>query len=109
MGADFDEGIRRALEDDEAFKGLMTQLREAATSEVTVRDDTPCANPKCSCKHVRSVRVPDYKTKLAIAEFLANRGVGRPNATETSSEERIVFERVVYLGSPDDDLGGEAA
>lgn len=110
--SDFDENIRKALEDDEAFTGLMAQLREAATSEVSVRDDTPCANPKCNCKHVRMVKVPDYKTKLAIAEFLANRGVGRPNATETSAEEQIVFERVVYLYDVEQDnaeLGGEAA
>lgn len=108
--SDFDESIRRALEDDEDFKALIGQIKEAATSEVNVRDDTPCSNPKCGCKHVRMVRVPDYKTKLACAEFLANRGVGRPNAKETSSDEQIVFERVVYLfdDPPPDELDSAA-
>lgn len=108
--SDFDESIRRALEDDEDFQGLLAQIKEAATSEVNVRDDTPCANPKCGCKHVRMVKVPDYKTKLACAEFLANRGVGRPNAKEQSSDEQIVFERVVYLydDAPADELGDAA-
>ena len=95
--ADFDENVRKALEDDETFQGILAQLKAAASSEITVRDDQPC--PKgCGCKHIRMVRVPDYKTKLAIMEFLANRGVGRPNQATDASDERIVFERVVYMG-----------
>jgi hypothetical protein len=93
---DFDENVRQALEDDEAFMGLLQQLKDAATSTVKVRDGNPC--PKgCGCKHIRMVEVPDYNTKLKIMEFLANRGVGRPNQAESGSDERVVFERVVYM------------
>lgn len=109
--SDFDDSIRAALENDEDFLALIAQIKAAATSEVNVRDDTPCANPKCNCKHVRMVKVPDYKTKLACAEFLANRGVGRPNAKEASADEQIVFERVVYLYDAQadaDELGAAA-
>lgn len=95
--ADFDSEIAKALESDETFQGLLGQLREAASAEVTVRDGEPCS--KCSCKHVRMVKVPDYKLKLQIMEFLANRGVGRPAQASEASEEQIVFERVVYMGA----------
>lgn len=91
--ADFDENVRKALENDEGFQGIMAQLKEAATSEVTVRYAEPC--PKCDCKHIRMIKVPDYKAKLAIIEFLANRGVGRPQQAEGESGERITFIREV--------------
>lgn len=94
--ADFDASIAEALEDDATFQGLLSQLREAASAEVTVRDAEPCG--KCSCKHVRMVRVPDYKLKLQIMEFLANRGVGRPSQVEGAGDVGVVFERVVYMG-----------
>ena len=109
--SDFDENIRKALESDEDFQNLIAQIKEAATSEVLVRDPSPCANPKCSCKHIRMVKVPDYKTKLACAEFLANRGVGRPGQAVEASDEQIVFERVVYLydaQADQNDLGDAA-
>lgn len=97
--SDFDEGIRVALADDPTFQGILNQLREAASAEVLARDPTPCS--KCECKHIRMVKVPDYKLKLQIMEFLANRGVGRPDVVRAVDEDRIVFERVVYLdGQP---------
>ena len=96
--ADFDESVRKALEEDAAFQGLIQQLKDAATSTVHVTDRSPAGCSKCGCKHFRTVEVPDYKTKLQIIEFLANRGVGRPNQVEAGSDERVIFERVVYLG-----------
>ena len=95
---DFDENLRKVLEEDETFQMIMAQLKEAATSTVTVRDDTPCLKPGCGCKHIRTVKVPDYNTKIKIIEFLANRGVGRPQQAEAEQGERIQFERVIYLG-----------
>lgn len=93
--ADFDADIRKALEEDEAFQGLMQQLKEAITAEVTVRDDSPCSKPGCNCKHIRMVKVPDYKLKLQIAEFMANRGVGRPTQAEGETGEKVNFVRHV--------------
>ncbi|HEY6019916.1 MAG TPA: hypothetical protein VIY48_08435 [Candidatus Paceibacterota bacterium] len=97
--ADFDQRISDALATDETFQGILAQLKAAAESEVLVRDDTPCK--KCDCKHIRMVSVPDYKTKLAIMEFLANRGVGRPQQAEGESGERIVFKRLVKMEETD--------
>lgn len=96
--ADFDADMRAALEQDETFQGILEQLRQAASAEVLIRDTRPCTNPKCGCKHHRSVSVPDYKLKLQIIEFLSNRGVGRPGQVEGGGESGIVFERVIYMG-----------
>lgn len=98
--ADFDRRLAEALENDEAFQGLLQQLKEAATAEVTIYDREPC--PKgCGCKHFRQVKVPDYNTKLKIMEFLANRGVGRPAQASGEDSQGITFERVVYLTDAD--------
>lgn len=92
--ADFDQNVASALEDDETFQGLLAQLRAAAASEVTVRDDTGCQ--KCGCKHIRMVKVPDYNLKLKIMAWLAERGVGRPQATQGGDDvEKITFIRTV--------------
>lgn len=92
--SDFDSRIAQSLEDDPTFQGLLAELTKAATAETTVRSDEPCG--KCSCKHIRMVRVPDFKLKLQIMEFLANRGVGRPAQAEGEQEgERITFVREV--------------
>ena len=108
--ADFDASIRAELENNEFFRGLVDQLKAAAESEVHVRDDSGCA--KCGCKHIRNVKVPDYKLKLQIMQFLAERGVGRPSAVESVDSEKIAFERVVYLydaQADPEELGGAAA
>jgi len=94
--ASFDERLAAELEED--FEGLKQQLREAMTSTVKVKVDDPCPNPKCNCMHIRYVEVPDYKTKLALAEWWANRGFGRPGQQEADLEsERIVFQRLVEM------------
>jgi hypothetical protein len=95
---DFDENIRKSLEDNEVFKGIIKQLEEAATSEVTVMLREPCGKDGCQCKHVRYMKVPAYDTKLKVMDWLANRGVGRPQQAEGEQGEKIQFERVVYLG-----------
>lgn len=96
--ADFDADLRAALEEDERFKGVVNQLVEASskTVEINHRIDTACQ--KCGCKHIRmeKIEVPDYKTKLAIIEFLSNRGVGRPSQADGGSDaEKITFIRQV--------------
>jgi hypothetical protein len=94
--ADFDKKIAEALENDETFQALIAQLKEAATSEKTMRFDEPCPNEKCNCKHIRVHKVPNYELKMKIIEFLANRGVGRPAQAESSDDsEKIVFVREV--------------
>lgn len=95
--ADFDENIRKSLEDNEIFLGIIKQLEEAATSEVTVMLREPCGKDGCQCKHVRYVKVPAYETKLKVMDWLANRGVGRPAQASGEGEERIHFERVIYM------------
>lgn len=86
----FDEKMQRALDED--FEKLSGVLRNALDEETTVRDASGC--PKCECKHVRYVKVPDYKLKLQIAEFMANRGFGRPAVAESEQQGlTLVVER----------------
>ena len=99
MARDFDARLAEELAAD--FEGLKEELRKAMSSTVSVTSKDPC--PKCDCKHYRVVEVPDYKTKLAIAEWWSNRGFGRPGqALDEAEGERIVFERVVYVTSDED-------
>lgn len=98
MASDFDGKLAARLEGD--IDGLVEELRKMATSTVEVRAeirDDPCV--KCGCQHVRYARVevPDVKTKLAVAEWLSNRGFGRPGQVVEEGSGGIVFERVVYM------------
>ena len=93
---DFDARLAEELEAD--FEGLKEQLRLAMTSTVKVKSEDPCTSPKCGCKHIRYVEVPDYKTKLQIAEWWSNRGFGRPGQQVGDVDsERVVFQRLVEL------------
>ena len=95
--ASFDERLAAELEGD--FEGLIAQLREAMTSTVKVKVDDPCPNPKCNCKHIRYVEVPDYKEKRSLAEWWFARVEGRPGQKEGEvDDERIVFQRLVDYG-----------
>lgn len=94
--ADFDKEIAKSLEDSEVFKRVVKQLEEAATSKKKVISRDPCTDPKCSCKHFRTMEVPDYKLQLDILEFLTNRGVGRPAQADSGDDgEKITFIRRV--------------
>jgi hypothetical protein len=44
------------------------------------------------------VEIPDAKGVVGAMADLANQGFGRPGERSGSGDDRIVFERVVYLG-----------
>lgn len=96
MPDSFDEKVAKRL--DEGAEKLLTVLEEATQAKKKVRIDTPC--DKCSCKHIRMVEIEDHKTALQAAEFLANRGFGRPNAKEDDREAAgVTFVRKIeYVG-----------
>lgn len=94
--ADFDKRIAEELENDETFQAIVGQLKAAATGTATQIDREPCSKENCNCKHFRTIQVPDYKLKMQIIEFLANRGVGRPAQAESGDDsEKITFIREV--------------
>jgi hypothetical protein len=97
MAEDFDSQLRKDLEAD--LEALIGQLREAMKGETTTKITEPCE--KCSCAHFRYVKTPDFKQKLAIAEFLTNRGYGRPGQADSEADgEKITFIRqIVYSGT----------
>lgn len=91
MSESFDEKMAARLQAQ--FDKVLSQLEEAATSEITAWTDEPC--PKCGCQHRRAVRTPDWNLKLKVMEWMANRGFGRPSQRETEvNEDRIVFRRL---------------
>lgn len=94
MPEDFDSKLREELEAD--LEALIGQLREAMKGETTTKITEPC--PKCECSHFRYVKTPDFKQKLAIAEFLTNRGYGRPGQADSEADgEKITFIRTVVM------------
>lgn len=96
----FDDKLRTKLEAD--LEGLVDQLRQAMSAEVSTKITEPCE--KCGCKHFRYAKTPDWKTKLAIADFLSNRGYGRPGQAETESDsEKIIFKRLVVMEDDGED------
>ena len=96
MAGDFDKRLADELENDDTFKAIMGQLREAATGTATFIDRQSCTKEGCNCKHFRTIQIPDYKLKMAIIEFLANRGVGRPAQADSADDsEKITFIREV--------------
>lgn len=105
MAEDFDQKLAAELAED--FEGLKEQLRLAMTTTVRVAIQETCPGGKdgkgCSCKHVRYAEVPDYKTKLALVEWWANRSHGRPGQAEGEAEERVTVNRYVVL--PEEDGG----
>ena len=90
MADSFDEKLSKRLDED--FERLIAMLGEALDAEKMVRDDSGC--PKCGCQHIRYMKVPDYKTKLQVAEFMTNRGIGRPAQVESErSGLTLIVER----------------
>lgn len=55
--------------------------------------------PKCR-KQVQ-VEIPDAKAVVSAMADLANQGFGRPKESGVTDQEKIVFERVVYLVAED--------
>lgn len=49
------------------------------------------------CKGAVMVEVNDAKAAVAALETLLNQAKGRPDVAAAADDERIVFERVVYL------------
>lgn len=96
MTADPRERLRADIE--ERYEKLLEMLDAGMDKNAKMRIDDPCAAKGCGCKHVRYIEVPDYKTKLAIAEFVMNQGFGRPAQAESErDDEKIVFKRLVKL------------
>jgi hypothetical protein len=81
----FQDKLRGDL--DVRYDKLLEMLDGALTSEANFRVEEPCS--KCDCKHFRYIKVPDYKTKLAVAEFFSNRVHGRPGQAEAEGSQGV--------------------
>lgn len=98
----FDEKLGKDFE--EAYDEIVQELIKASKSTVKASlQNSPC--PKCDCKHIRYIEVPDYKTKLAIVDWASNRVEGRPGQQESGEDkEKIIFQRLVEM--PPDEVSG---
>ena len=52
-----------------------------------------------NCKKQVRVEIPDAKSVTGALIDLANQAWGRPDVAAISDDEKIVFERVVYMGA----------
>jgi len=77
---------------------LMTVIKDALNSEKQVQIREPC--PKCTCSHFRYATVRDTNAALKAAEFLANRGLGRPGEDSTRVDSTFTVNR--YVVEPDE-------
>lgn len=50
-----------------------------------------------NCKKAVMVEIDDSRAAISALETLANQAKGRPGEAQGLDDERIVFERVVYL------------
>lgn len=89
------ERLDSALEkvvDDAALRDII-----AASLEIKKQARGWCPN----CRKQVQVEIDDAKAVVAAVSELVNQAKGRPGQAEESSDERIIFERVVYLGGDD--------
>ena len=56
-----------------------------------------------NCKKAVQVEIADAKAVVSAMADLANQGFGRPGERSGSDDDRIVFERVVYLGDEEEE------
>ena len=94
--SDLRADITKALEGWLTPEQLSALLDEILAAKKNARGW--CTN----CKKAVQVEIPDAKAVVSAMADLANQGFGRPGESQGSDDEKIVFERVVYLGSGDD-------
>lgn len=88
LRARLDKALDSLISDD-LIKEVIT-MNLAATKKAWVH----CPH----CKKKSQVDIPDAKASSAAIAELANQAKGRPGESQGSDEEKINFERVVYLG-----------
>lgn len=93
MKPEAQKGFRGRMADDldARYEKLIDQLDAAMVATKKQWVDCP------HCKKRSQVDIPNEKAMLAVAEFMANNGVGRPGPAQEADEDQIVFERVVWM------------
>lgn len=91
------EGVRDSIA--QALDGFLTpeQLHELIDEILKIKKGARgwCPN----CKKQVGVEIPDAKSVAGAITDLANQAFGRPRGEQGEQGERIVFERVVYMGA----------
>ncbi len=82
------------------YDAVMKVIKDALESKQNVRVQRKCH--KCGCQHIEYVEVQDIKAAMAAAEFLANRGIGRPGTVEPG-ERQVVHNYVFEYVTPVED------
>jgi hypothetical protein len=80
-----DERFRDDLEAE--YEAILAVVRDALKAKKRVRVHQPCS--KCNCQHVRYVEIDNAETAMKAAEFLSNRGIGRPGTVEPGEREVV--------------------
>jgi hypothetical protein len=86
VSKDFDQATASRL--NAAQEKLLDKLEAALEKKVMVRVERNCK--KCGCSHIEMVEHDDVPTMLKVAQFMAERGLGKP-------AQRVVVEHNVDL------------
>lgn len=89
--ADLRADIAAALEGWLTPEQLKTLLDEILAVKKGARGWCP------NCRKQVQVEIADAKAVVGAMADLANQGFGRPGEQQSGEDERVVFERVVYL------------
>lgn len=104
MAKSVDERFRDDLEAQ--YELVMKVVKGALASRKRVRVARSCV--KCGCSHIEFVEVENTDAAMKAAEFLSNRGVGRPGTVEVGERVSVHEYRLEWV-RPDAvvSVGGE--
>lgn len=98
MSKTADERFKEDLEKD--YDKLIQVVRDALESTKKMWTLVTCKH--CSRQGKYLVEVPNVRDAMAAAEFMANRGIGRPGTVEPG-DRQVTHEYVLEIVSPDAD------
>lgn len=94
--ADVREGIGKALESHLTPEQIDLLLNEILAIQKQANGDFICK--KCGQRQLQRVMIPDAPAVTKALIDLSNQAWGRPGEASSTDDEKIHFERVIYLG-----------
>jgi hypothetical protein len=97
--ADVRDSIGKALEGHMSEDQIKLLLEHILAIEKQANGDFVCK--KCGQRQLQRVMIPDAPAVTKALIELSNQAWGRPGEAQSADEEKIHFERVIYMGDDD--------